>query len=130
MDWMEAAGTSDVPWFPGFKPPKSEISRGGWLGHETEFASLPWYVSVKTTGSYKISLYLHDKPAATPVAYKYAVLELNEETIIQEIPKGASHAIFAVPLEAGNVEFKGWFSDDPQAPSAVAPSYFAYVDLQ
>lgn len=29
-----------------------------------------------------------------------------------------------------NTEFKGWFANDTRAPSASAPSYFAYVNLQ
>lgn len=130
MDWMEATSTDEVPWFPGFGTPKPELPHTGWLGRETAFGSLPWYVHVKTSGTYEITLYLHDKPAATPVRMKYAVLELNGKKMAQEISEWTSHAVFSVPLDAGNIEFKGWFSNDSEGLSDVVPAFYAYVDLQ
>ena len=130
MDWMEATSADDVPWFPGFGTPQPELPHSGWLGRETAFGSLPWYIDVKTTGDYTIDLYMHDRPAATPVKRNYAILELNGKQIVQEISEWSPRAAFAVSLTAGSTEFKGWFTDDPEETRNAVPAFFAYVDLQ
>jgi len=130
MDWMEAASTSDVPWFPGFATPEPEPPYARWLDRESEFDSLPWYVRVTEPGTYKIALYFHDKSAATPVRRDYAVLELDGETRTREISKWSSYAEFTVRLEAGDVQFRGWFSDTPESTEAHLPAFYSYVERQ
>lgn len=129
MDWMEASTTNDVPWFPGFGTPDPELPHTGWMGRENLFGSLPWYIEVATAGDYTIDLYLHDKPAATPVMMNYAILEINGVRHVRSVSPWTPHAAFSVPLAAGHTQFKGWFTNDPEAESGSIPAFFAYVEL-
>ena len=129
MDWMEASGEPDVPWFPGFQRPVDKIAGGpSWIGKEENFRKLPWYLHVDQSSNYKVALYLRDKPASYPVGKTYAVLDIDGERHVSKILDKAGGAEFDLPMKAGSVKMTGWFTDSPESDKDNVPAFFAYVE--
>lgn len=127
MDWMEASSEREVPWFPGFSRPQDAFEGASWMGRETSFPRLPWYLQVEQSANYQIDLYLKDKPASHPIARKYAFLEINGRGHILEVNKLANGVSFNVPLAKGSIKLKGWFADDKAGKENAVPAFYAYL---
>lgn len=128
MDWMEAGSERDVPWFPGFQPPVPEPASTAWMGREAEFKPLPWYVTTAEAGTYRIRAYLHDAPAARPIARAYGFLEIDGVVTRASLPGLSSWGEFSMPLSAGDHSIRAWFSDDEAGTTAVLPAFFLHAD--
>lgn len=124
MDWMEAAGTNEVPWFPGFDRPPSSGDPDGWIGQEDSFAPLPWYIDVAEAGTYRIEVFFHDKPAGTAAPFQIATLKIGEQTLSTSVSPGAAAGVFQVSLEPGPQSLSAWFGDE--AVSKI-PAFYVYV---
>jgi arylsulfatase A-like enzyme len=129
MDWMEAPTTNDVPWFPGFEYPVSAGDPPAWIEAEGNYAPLPWYIDVRTPGSYAIELNVHDRVANRPVSQSQAILTIDDERFTQDIEPGASSATFLVELDQGRSKLTGWF-ETPEAASNKTPAFYVYVSEQ
>jgi len=130
MDWMEAGSEADVPWFPGFQGPGESNLPVAWLGREDSFKPLPWYLTAARAGRYRISAYLHDKPAATPIRRKFAFIDLNGDVRSVPIDKLASWADFEADLASGPQRLKLWFANNEKGTVDVLPAFFAYAALE
>ena len=111
MDWL-APSTDQVPWWPGFGDDKWG---DGWLGNEANFQLSPWALKAAETGTYRITLYLHDEPAGKEIPHSFAHLELNGEVSTQPIGEGSISSTFEVSLDAGNLDVRAWFDDSEDA---------------
>ena len=130
MDWMQAATDRDVPWFPGFQPPVAEPAHVSWIGRETDFAPLPWSITAETAATYKVSAYLHDRPAARPVGRQFAIFEVNGRRISVPTPGLSSWGEFRVPIPTGDHELRAWFADDAEGETNVVPAFYLYLNAE
>lgn len=128
MDWMEAGSEAEVPWFPGFQRPGEETFPPSWLGREDKYRPLPWYLSTATTGSYRISAWLHDTPAMTPINRKFALFEIDGRTTVVPVTGLSAWSELDVPLAAGPHNVRLWFANDAAGKADVLPAFFAYID--
>ena len=109
MDWL-APNTGQVPWWPGFGNDKWGK---GWLGNEEKFQISPWAVKVAEQGLYRLTLYLHDEPAQKVIPRRYAHLRLDGATHTNELAEGSVSSTFEVVLQAGDLDIRAWFDDQP-----------------
>jgi len=109
MDWL-APDTSQVPWWPGFGDDKWGK---GWLGNEEKFQISPWALKVATSGTYRLTIYLHDEPARKVIPRRYAHMELNGVTHTHEVTEGSTSVTFETELEKGDLDIRAWFDDQP-----------------
>lgn len=128
MDWMEARSEGEVPWFPGFQRPGDEVFPPSWLGRESQFKPLPWYLAAAGEGAYRIKAFVHDREAATPIGRKFAIFEVNGVTRAVPVSGLASWSELDVRLSAGPFDLKLWFANDAAGKSDVLPAFFAYVE--
>jgi arylsulfatase A-like enzyme len=129
MDWMEAGSEDDIPWFSGFQGPGQENVRAAWLGREGAFAPLPWYVEAAETGQYRLSAWLHDEPAMTPVMRKFAIFEIDGEQRAVPIEPMSAWAQTDLQLAAGPHRLRMWFADDEAGTQNVLPAFYVYAEL-
>jgi arylsulfatase A-like enzyme len=128
MDWL-APSSWQTPWWPGFGD--DEWGRGhGWIGDEGRFIVSPWALKVDETGTYTITLYLHDIPAKKVIAKSFAHLQLNGKVISQPLTEGATSITFEMSLEAGDLDVRAWFDDknDDSGLDKGLPAFFMYVE--
>ncbi len=127
MDWMEAKSEREVPWFPGFSRPQDAFEGASWMGRETKFPRLPWYLAVEQSAQYQIALYLKDKPASHPIDRKFAILEIDGKRQVLPVTKLANGVNFERALNKGHIKLKGWFADDEAGEKNVVPAFYAYL---
>jgi hypothetical protein len=89
--------------------------RDGLVGTEHRFQLSPWALKAAETGTYRITLYLHDEPAGKEIPHSFAHLELNGEVSTQPIGEGSISSTFEVSLDAGNLDVRAWFDDSEDA---------------
>jgi alpha-L-fucosidase len=126
MDWL-APNTGQVPWWPGFGEDKWGK---GWLGNEESFQISPWALKVAQKGTYQLTTYLHDEPAQKVIPRRYAHLQLNGETLTQEIPDGSISATFETGLEMGDLDINAWFDDqaDDEGKASGLAAFYIYIE--
>ncbi len=123
MDWL-APSTDQVPWWPGF----GEKDGNGWIGREGDFQLSPWALKAAETGTYRITLYLHDEPAQKVIPHGFAHLELNGEVITQPLGEGSVSSTFEVSLDAGNLDVRAWFDDSEDASGQRLAAFYLYFE--
>lgn len=128
-DWMEAANTNVIAWYPGFKTLFLEEKKQGWITQVENFKSLPWHVEVDSSGNYQVSLYFHDKPALQPVNRKKAFLKIDGVVYEADVDKGGAGAQFTLPLKQGPKSIEGWFANSKDDLKSHVPAFYAYVKL-
>ena len=124
MDWL-APSTDQVPWWPGFG---AEKRGNGWLGRERDYQLSPWALKVAEKGTYRISLYLHDKPAQKVIPHGYAHLQLNGEISTQALGEGSVSSTFEVSLDSGDLDVKAWFDDSEDASGQALAAFYLYFE--
>ena len=100
-----------------------------WVGYETDYDSYPWPIEVSAPAKYDITLFLHDSPALKPIGQKYAVLELDDGIVIQDVEPQATSITFEKELQTGNNNIRAWFTDDPNGEwimGSSTPAFYAY----
>lgn len=127
MDWMEAASTDDVPWFPGHDPREGEPPYPQWIGKEDRYAPLPWYLDVADSGNYKVTLRLHDAPGNATLARSFAIVELNGKRTVKAIDPATDEATLTVKADEGFTKLRTFLSNDPDAVTG-RPAFFVYID--
>lgn len=130
MDWMEATSEIEVPWFPGFQRPQDDYQNSSWMGRMSDIKPLPWYLSVKQSDKYTITLYLQDIAASKPIERQYAFLELNGKRSVMDINKLANGVSFTHQLKQGKLRLKAWFANDLQGKNNILPAFYAYVERE
>ncbi|MGJ8561377.1 MAG: arylsulfatase [Litorimonas sp.] len=125
-----APNTGQVPWWPGFAFESNDEWTKGWVGNEDKFQVSPWALKVEEAGTYKLSLYVHDKPAGKVVPNTYAHLKLGDQTLTSNVQSGSISADFVTDLDAGNVDVEAWFDDqaDGSATGGRLPAFFMYAE--
>ncbi len=123
MDWL-APSTDQVPWWPDF----GEKEGNGWIGREGDFQLSPWALQAAETGTYRITLYLHDKPAQKEIPRGFAHLELNGEVSTQALAEGSVSSTFEVSLDAGNLDVRAWFDDSEDASGQPLAAFYLYFE--
>ena len=128
MDWL-SPNTDQVPWWPGFGNDKWGKGHG-WVGNEDKFMVSPWALNVAESGTYTMTLYLHDIPANKVIPKQYAHLQLNGDTQTLPIPQGAISVTFKVALTAGDIDIRAWFDDqtDDSGLSSGLPAFYMYAE--
>ena len=128
MDWL-SPNTGQVPWWPGFGDDKWGKGHG-WVGNEHKFMVSPWALKVAETGSYTMTLYLHDIPANKVIDKGYAHIQINGEVSTMPLPKGAISATFNLSLSEGDLDVRAWFDDqaDDSGLSKGLPAFYMYVE--
>ena len=124
MDWL-APSTDQVPRWPGFG---AEKRGNGWLGRERDYQLSPWALKVAEKGTYRISLYLHDKPAQKVIPHGYAHLQLNGEISTQALGEGSVSSTFEVSLDSGDLDVKAWFDDSEDASGQALAAFYLYFE--
>jgi arylsulfatase A-like enzyme len=128
MDWL-APSSWQTPWWPGFGD--DEWGRGhGWIGDEGRFIVSPWALKVAETGTYTITLYIHDIPAQKVIGKPYAHLQLNGEVTTLPVAEGAISITFETSLAAGDLDVRAWFDEktDESGLDKGLPAFFMYVE--
>jgi arylsulfatase A-like enzyme len=128
MDWL-APSSWQVPWWPGFGD--DEWGRGhGWIGDEGRFIVSPWALKVAETGTYTITLYLHDITANKVIGKPFAHIQLNGKVTTQPVIEGSISITFETSLEAGDLDVRAWFDDknDNSGLDTGLPAFFMYVE--
>ncbi len=123
MDWL-APSTDQVPWWPGF----GEKEGNGWIGREGDFQLSPWALKAAETGTYRITLYLHDEPAQKEIPHSFAHLELNGEVSTQALGEGSVSSTFEVSLDAGQLDVRAWFDDSEDASGQPLAAFYLYFE--
>ena len=124
-DWAQAGSTSEIAWYPGFRVdflPEEDI---GWISDTTAFIPLPWEVEVASSDEYRVSTYVFDEPANTPVNRDFAFLEIDGELYKTKLEEGAVSADFVVHLKKGREFLKGWFANADEEQLA---AYYMYIE--
>lgn len=128
MDWMEVPDKQPVPWFIGHQPAADEYDYVHWLTEEEKYQSLPWFIDVEQAGTYQISPYYHDIPAATPVMKKLCVIEANGKRHVAKIHGRSSHCIADVQLDKGQQKITAWFTDDIDNLTSEKAAFYLYLN--
>lgn len=128
MDWL-SPNTNQVPWWPGFGTDKWGAGHG-WVGNEDKFMISPWALKVAETGTYKITLYLHDIPANKVIGKSHSHLELNGVTTTLPITEGAISVTFETILTIGDLDVRAWFDnkEDTSGRSKGLAAFYMYVE--
>jgi hypothetical protein len=127
MDWMEAPTTNDVPWFPGFEFEGPTFGDPApWIGRETDYAPLPWYIDVQQPGSYSIELRLRDTQDTSTLDLTTAVLEVGGVTHSLELRTPLQNASFEIDLVGGQQTIRAWMTDH-EKPEQTVPAFYLYV---
>lgn len=125
--------TTVFPWYPG----ESDLAYGGsggvtgFIGRETEIPVFPIAVEVAKTGTYRISLFLHDKAAATEIPFTTARLTLSGRELSKPVGKFVTSVDFEVALEKGELDFATWFEDPAKTAGGEpvkAPAFYVYLE--
>jgi arylsulfatase A-like enzyme len=130
MDWL-SPNTDQVPWWPGFGDDKWGKGHG-WVGNEEKFMVSPWALKVAETGTYTMTLYLHDIPANAVIPRKFAHIQLNGDVKTMPVPTGSSSVTFTVALMEGDIDIRAWFDEqtDDSGLNTGLPAFYMYVDKQ
>tara|TARA_B110001450_G_scaffold171525_1_gene159981 strand:- start:178 stop:2064 length:1887 start_codon:yes stop_codon:yes gene_type:complete len=126
MDWL-APNTDQVPWWPGFGDDKWGE---GWLENEAQFQVSPWALHIAEKARYRLSLYLHDKPAKKVIPKAFAHLQLNDQHFAAAIKEGSISWSFETDLDAGDLDVRAWFDDqtDKEGIKSGLPAIFLYIE--
>lgn len=128
MDWMEVPEDQPVPWFIGHQSPAPEWDYIHWLTEESKYQPLPWYIDVEQSDEYKVEVFFHDRPAATPVGSTHCVVEISGNRHLAPVHGRASHCVLTVPLLAGKQKISAWFTDDPESQSKDKAAFYLYLE--
>ena len=85
-------------------------------------------MKVAEKGTYRISLYLHDKPAQKVIPHGYAHLQLNGEISTQALGEGSVSSTFEVSLDSGDLDVKAWFDDSEDASGQALAAFYLYFE--
>ena len=125
MDWL-APNTGQVPWWPGFGDDKWAK---GWLGNEEKFQISPWALKVAQSGTYRLTIYLHDEPAQKVIPKRFAHLQLNDVIQVNNIDEGSISSTFELELEEGDLDIRAWFDNTEDASDKPLAAFYIYIEL-
>lgn len=122
-------GKTILPWNPGFSVDQYGGISEGWIGNETSVPVRDFLVTAKEAGQYNFRFYFHDRQAAKIIPYAKAHFNVNGQHYSKSVAQTTTWVDFDVELEAGNVDFTGWFSNGENlAPGeGDAPAFYVYV---
>ena len=125
--------TTVFPWYPGESDDTYGGSGGvtGFIGRETEIPVFPIAVEVAEAGTYRISLFLHDKPAAKEIPFDEAWLSINGKNHTQDVRPFVTSVDFVVDLGKGPLDFADWFADSGEeqgSAASKAPAFYIYLE--
>jgi len=124
--------TTAFPWWPGeVDRVYGGMSIDGWVGREETIPVQTIALRAAKAGTYRISAFFHDKPALRVIPYGTAMLEVNGRTISKAVPRNATSVDFDVPIEAGEVDLKAWFTGAPSASGGDiprSPAFYLYIE--
>lgn len=129
MDWL-SPNTNLVPWWPGFAFEANDEWTKGWVGKESKYQAYPWALNVEEAGTYKLSLYVHDKPANTVIPNAFAHVKLGDKVLTEAVNAGSISAEFTTELRAGDLNLEAWFDDNANGSSPVSqlPAFYLYAE--
>lgn len=120
-----------IAWYPGFGDNSWGNYEAAWIGRESDFVPGPLEVEAREPGTFRVTLYYHDKPATRAAPFAKAHLNVNGVHYTMPVKPAQDHTHFTVDLPAGEIDLVAWFSNRDSAKpekEGTVPAFFVYVE--